>query len=55
MAATVADNSLRLESNQSKKRRFAQLSEEERNKKKKNVIPGNSEGLFSRNMGGPGL
>ena len=66
MAATVADNSLPLEPNQSKKRRFAQLSAEERNVKKKNVIPGNTqranntaanntEGLLSRNRGGPGL
>ena len=42
MAAPVADNSLPLEPNQSKKRRFAHLSEEERNVKKKNVIPGNT-------------
>ena len=42
MAATVADNSLPLEPNQSKKRRFAHLSEEERNVKKKNVIPENT-------------
>ena len=43
MAAPVADNSLSLEPNQSKKRRFAYLSEEERNVKKKNVIPGNTQ------------
>ena len=43
MAATVADNFLPLEPNQSKKRRFAQLSEEERNVKKKNCIPGNTQ------------
>ena len=55
MAAPVADNSLPLEPNQSNKRRFAHLSEKERNVKKKNVTPGNtqnSEGLFSRNRGG---
>ena len=39
----VADNSLPLEPNQSKKRRFAHLSEEGRNVKKKNVIPGNTQ------------
>ena len=43
MTAPVADNSLPLEPNQSKKRRFAHLSEEERNVKKKNVIPGNTQ------------
>ena len=43
MAAPVADNSLTLEPNQSKKRRFAHLSEGERNVKKKNVIPGNTQ------------
>ena len=43
MAATVAHNILPLEPNQSKERRFAQLSEEERNVKKKNVIPGNTQ------------
>ena len=43
MAAPVADNSLPLEPNQSKNRRFAHLSEEERNVKKKNVIPGNTQ------------
>ena len=43
MAATVVDNSLPLEPNQSKKRKIAQLSEEERNVKKKNVIPGNTQ------------
>ena len=43
MAAPVADNSLPLEPNQSKKRRFAHLSEEESNVKKKNVIPGNTQ------------
>ena len=43
MAAPVADNSLPLEPNQSKKRRFAPLSEEERNVKKKNVIPRNTQ------------
>ena len=43
MAAPVADNSLPLEAHQSKKRRFAHLSEEERNVKKKNVIPGNTQ------------
>ena len=42
MAAPVADISLPLEPNQSKKKRFAHLSEEERNVKKKNVIPGNN-------------
>ena len=42
MAATVAYNSQPLEPNPSKKRRFAHLSEEERNVKKKNVIPGNT-------------
>ena len=41
MAAPVADNFLPLEPNQSKKRRCAHLLEEERNVKKKNVIPGN--------------
>ena len=39
----VADNSLPLEPNQSKKWRFAHLSEEERNVKKNNVIPGNTQ------------
>ena len=43
MAAPVADNSLPLEPNQSKMRRFAHLSEEERYVKKKNVIPGNTQ------------
>ena len=43
MAAPVADNHLPLEPNQSKKRRFAHLSEEERNVKKKNLIPGNTQ------------
>ena len=43
MVAPVAHNSLPLEPNQSKKRRFAHLSEEERNVKKKNVIPGNTQ------------
>ena len=43
MAATVAHNSLPLEPNQSKKRRFTHLSEEARNVKKKNVIPGNTQ------------
>ena len=44
MAAPVADNSLPLEPNQYKKRRFAHLSEErETNVKKKNVIPGNTQ------------
>ena len=43
MAADVADNSLPLEPNQSKKRRCAHLSEGERNVKKKNVIPGNTQ------------
>ena len=43
MAAPVADNSLSLKSNLSKKRRFAHLSEEERNVKKKNVIPGSTQ------------
>ena len=43
MAAPVADNSLPLEPNQSKKRRLAHLSEEERNIEKKNVIPGNTQ------------
>ena len=43
MAAPIADKSLPLEPNQSKKRRFAHLSKEERNVKKKNVIPGNTQ------------
>ena len=43
MAAPVADNSRPLGPNQSKNRRFANLSEEERNVKKKNVIPGNTQ------------
>ena len=43
MAGPIPDNSLPLEPNQSKKRRFAHLSEEERNVKKKNVIPGNTQ------------
>ena len=43
MAAPVADNSLPLEPNQYKKRRFAHLAEEKRNVKKKNVIPGNTQ------------
>ena len=43
MAAPVTDNSLLLEPSQSKKKRFAHLSEEERNVKKKNVIPGNTQ------------
>ena len=43
MAAPVADNSLPLKPNQSKKRGFAHLSEEERNMKKKNVIPRNTQ------------
>ena len=43
MAAPVADNSLPPESNQSKRRRFAHLSDEERNVKKKNVILGNTQ------------
>ena len=42
MAAPVADYSLPLVPNQSKKRRFAHLSEEERNVRKKNIIPGNT-------------
>ena len=42
MATPVADDSLPLEPNQSKKRRFAHLSEEERNVKKNNVNPGNT-------------
>ena len=60
MAAPVPDSSLPLESNQSKKRTFVHLSEEDRNMKKKNVISintqrANSEGLSSRNRGGPDL
>ena len=43
MAAPVADNSLPLEPNQSKKRRSAHLSEEEKNLKKKNAIHGNTQ------------
>ena len=43
MAAPLADNSLSLGPNQSKMRRFAHLSEKERNVKKKNVIPGNTQ------------
>ena len=43
MAAPVADNSLSLAPNQFKRKRFAHLSEEERNVKKKNVIPGNTQ------------
>ena len=43
MASTVADNSLPLEPNQSKKGRCAHLSEEERNVKKMNGIPGNTQ------------
>ena len=47
MAAPVADNSLPLEPNQSKKRTFAHLSDEERNVKKKNVIPGNTQRAYN--------
>ena len=43
MAATAADNSLPLEPNHSKKRRFSHLLEEEKNWKKNNVIPGNTQ------------
>ena len=43
MAAHIADNHLPLEPNQSKKRIFAHLSEEEENVKKKNLIPGNTQ------------
>ena len=43
MAAPVADNSLPLKPNRSEKSRFAHLSEDERNVKKKNVIPENTQ------------